>query len=139
MADWTGWVAAGVSLIGAGLAYVGARRGTRSEARAVTQSQRDEWGRRFSLAIEMLTSDDPRRRAMGRALLDALFDSDLAQADDRRIAERLLRELVMTRVPPAIAPPADGPPARSPASQALGPQSLDDVDFVEDTGDGRPE
>ena len=125
MTDWTGWVAAGVSLVGAGLAYVGARRGTRSEARAVTQSARDEWGRRFSLAIEMLTSEDARRRSMGRALLDALFDSDLAQADDRRIAERLLRELVLTEIPATLG-------VAAPAARAA-PESLDDVDFVEDT------
>ena len=89
------WVAAGVSVVGAGLSYLGARRGSRPELQAVLQSERDEWGRRFATAITLLTAADPRQRAMGRALVDALLASDLAQPDDRRIARALLTATVL--------------------------------------------
>ncbi len=52
------WIAAGAALLGAALAYVGARRGSKPEAQAVTQSERDEWGRRFTTAIELMTDTD---------------------------------------------------------------------------------
>lgn len=117
------WVGVGVSLIGAGLAYVGARRGTRSEARAVTQSERDEWGRRFSAALELIADDSPRRRALGPALIDALLDSDLAQAGDRRIAESVLTSFVLRGSAATGLPPPS-------------PGAADDVAVVEDTDHG---
>lgn len=89
-------MAAGVSLVGAALAYVGARRGSRPDALAVRQSERDEWGRRFSEAIELMTEESAQRRAMGRALVDALLESDLAQPDDLRIARSLLRATALS-------------------------------------------
>ena len=99
------WVAAGVSVVGAGLSYLGARRGSQPELQAVKQSERDEWGRRFATGIELMTAAEPRQRAMGRALVDALLDSDLAQPDDRRIARALLTATVlgMTQAPVARA------------------------------------
>ena len=133
------WIAAGAALLGAALAYVGARRGSKPEAQAVTQSERDEWGRRFTTAIDLMTDTDERRILMGQALLGALLDSDLAQADDRRIAERLLREAVLGDLPPAalggraeLAPQATGPRAGNHHYE------VDDVQFVEDDGDTAP-
>ncbi len=121
------WVAAGVSLIGAGLAYVGARHGSRPERQAVMQSQRDEWGRRFSEAIELLTCESERSRTMGRALIDALLTSDLAQSDDRRIAQELLRVASIAglsdRSRQELALPSAGRPV---------PESVDVVDVVAD-------
>lgn len=103
-------MAAGVSLAGAALAYVGARRGSRPDALAVRQSERDEWGRRFSEAIGLMTDESAQRRAMGRALVDALLESDLAQPDDLRIARSLLRAT-------ALAPsPAPSPSGTQPAA-----------------------
>ena len=127
MSDAAAWVAAGVSLVGAGLAYLGARRGTRPEADAVTESQRDEWGRRFSTAIELMTRPGARDRSMGRALFDALLDSNLATADDRRIAETSghgVRAGPAARVGPA------GTTSRVGAHAHV----VDDIEFVEDDG-----
>ena len=118
------WVAAGVSVVGAGLSYLGARRGSRPELQAVTQSERDEWGRRFATGIALMTAAEPRQRAMGRALVDALLDSDLAQPDDRRIARALLTATVLGTTqtpvarPSAHAVPADVPPIDERADSA---------------------
>lgn len=132
MSGAAAWVAAGISLLGAALAYLGARQGTRSEAQAVTESQRDEWGRRFSTAIELMTRPGARDRAMGRGLLDALFESDLATADDRRIAERLLQASVLVDVPVATQREL-GPHAVRPSVEPV-----DDIEFVEDDGHHGP-
>lgn len=119
------WVAAGVSLLGAGLAYVGARHGSQPEEEAVTQSQRDEWGRRFSEAIALLTSESGRQRTMGRALVDALLDSDLAQQDDRRIAQRVLAAAALSGWPEDVSP--DAP-------EGIAPHIVDALAVVEDDG-----
>ena len=128
MSDVAAWIAAVVSLVGAGLAYVGARQGSRPERDAVTESRRDEWGRRFSTAIDLMIRPGARDRAMGRALLDALFESDLATEDDRRIAQRLLAASVLSAVPVSaqreIEPRAVGGTAAT----------VDDIEFVEDDG-----
>jgi hypothetical protein len=128
VSDAAAWVAAGVSLIGAGLAYLGARRGTRSEADAVTESQRDEWGRRFSTAIELMTRPGARDRSMGRALFDALLDSNLATADDRRIAEHLVTASVLAQLP--VSAQSD---LRA-VSEGARPHVVDDIEFVEEDG-----
>lgn len=116
------WAAAAVSLLGAGLAYVGARRGSRPERDAVVESRRDEWGRRFAQAIDLMGSATPAQRAIGRALFDALLDSDLAGPDDRRIAARLVQSGVLEALPPGLRLPVSGVVAHV----------VDDVRFVED-------
>lgn len=116
------WVAAAVSLLGAGLAYLGARRGSRPAHDAVVESRRDEWGRRFAQAIELMGSATAEQRAIGRALFDALLDSDLAGPDDRRIATRLVRSGVLEPLPLGMRLPAPGVVAHA----------VDDVRFVED-------
>ena len=128
MRDAAAWVATGASLIGAGLAYLGARRGTRPEADAVTESQRDEWGRRFSTAIELMTRPGARDRSMGRALFDALLDSNLATADDRRIAEHLVTASVLAQLP--VSAQSD---LRA-ATAGVAPHVVDDIEFVEEDG-----
>jgi hypothetical protein len=128
VSDAAAWVAAGVSLIGAGLAYLGARRGTRSEADAVTESQRDEWGRRFSTAIELMTRPGARDRSMGRALFDALLDSNLATADDRRIAEHLVTASVLAQLPVSAQSDLQA------VSTGPRPHVVDDIEFVEEDG-----
>jgi hypothetical protein len=125
MSDAAAWVAAGVSLVGAGLAYLGARRGTRPEADAVTESQRDEWGRRFSTAIELMTRPGAQDRSMGRALFDALLDSNLATADDRRIAEHLVTASVLAQLPVL---------AQAEVRAGSRPHVVDDIEFVEEDG-----
>lgn len=128
MSDAAAWVAAGAALIGAGLAYLGARRGTRPEAQAVTESQRDEWGRRFSTAIELMTRPGAQDRAMGRALFDALLDSNLATADDRRIAEHLVKASVLAQLPASAQPDVRA------AATGARPHVVDDIEFVEEDG-----
>jgi hypothetical protein len=111
-------------LLGAGLAYLGARHGSRPEQQAVTQSRRDEWGRRFAEAMTLLTSESSHQRAMGRALIDALLDSDLAQADDRRIAQRMLAAAALSGWPEDVL-----------STRQMGGQivsAVDDVAVVED-------
>ncbi len=128
MSDVAAWIAALVSLIGAGLAYVGARQGSRPERDAVTESRRDEWGRRFSTAIDLMIRPGARDRAMGRALLDALFESDLATDDDRRIAQRLLAASVLSAVPVSAQREIE------PRQVGVTAAAVDDIEFVEDDG-----
>lgn len=74
--------------------------------------------------MTLLADDNPRQRTMGRALLDALLDSDLAQADDRRIAQRLLAAAALAGWPDDVAP------ARQTGGQIV--SAVDDLDVVED-------
>ena len=122
------WAAALVSLIGAGLAYLGARQGSHPERDAVTESRRDEWGRRFSTAIDLMIRPGDRDRAMGRALLDALFESDLATDDDRRIARSLLQASVLAAVPISAQRELE------PRAAGVTAAAVDDIEFVEDDG-----
>ena len=74
--------------------------------------------------MTLLADDNPRQRTMGRALLDALLDSDLAQADDRRIAQRLLAAAALSGWPDDVAP------ARQTGAQIV--SAVDDLDVVGD-------
>ena len=130
MSGAAAWVAAGISLIGAGLAYLGARQGSRPEAQAVTESQRDEWGRRFSIAIELMVRPGTPDRSMGRALFDALLDSDLATADDHRIAEHLVKAAVLAALP------VSAQPDMAAAATGASPHVVDDIEFVEEDWTG---
>src|SRR5438552_10664571 len=69
--------------VGSSLAFVAARAATKLED---AQGRREEWGRRFAMALEALTSPDDQAAAVGRALLRALLRSELATDDDRRAA-----------------------------------------------------
>jgi hypothetical protein len=133
------WVAAGVSMVGAGLAYLGARHGSRPEEEAVTQSERDEWGRRFATAIDLMAEESERRRAMGRALLEALLASDLAQPNDLQLAQGLLRAAVLGGIPASELGgiPAEEFGPRSTGGRFTAP-TVDDLDVIEDDGDGSP-
>lgn len=105
--------------VGSVLAYLASRSAT-SAARVA--SRREEWGRRFTAALQAVTSEDARRRATGRALLVELMRSELATEDDRREAAAVL-EAAATHAPHGdlrMVPPAG---------------DLDDLEIVRDTGD----
>lgn len=84
-------VTAVLAFVGAGvgsvLGYLATRANTRQEGE---RGRREEWGRRFTTALEALTSDDVRRREIGRTLLVQLLSSTLASDDDRATAAALL-------------------------------------------------
>lgn len=103
--------------LGSAFAFWASRGATRTEREA---RRREEWGRRFTTALEGITSPDPISRATGRALLEELLDSDLASADDRRAAGAVLTAIAThnARDHRRIAPSGD----------------LDDVQIVEDDG-----
>jgi hypothetical protein len=104
--------------IGSALAYLGTRGATKAEREA---RRREEWGRRFTAALEAITSSDLRRRATGRALLVELMRSELASDDDRREAAAVL-DAAATHNP-------DGDLRR-----ILPAGNLDDVEIVRETG-----
>lgn len=79
MSGWI-WLAPVASFLGAGLAYVGAWLGTRQRE---SQGRREEWGRRFTAALQAINSDDLRSRMLGRTLLAELAKSELASAEER--------------------------------------------------------
>ncbi|PZS26938.1 MAG: hypothetical protein DLM58_19660 [Pseudonocardiales bacterium] len=73
--------------LGSVLAFWATRNATRLER---GERRREEWGRRFTAAVEAFTDTDDHRAAIGRALLLALLDSALATMDDRQLVESLL-------------------------------------------------
>ncbi|HEY8654560.1 MAG TPA: hypothetical protein VIL87_15940 [Dermatophilaceae bacterium] len=88
MSGWI-WLAPIASFVGAGLAYVGAWAGTRQRE---NQGRREEWGRRFSSALDAIKTDDLRSRMLGRTLLAELATSELASPEERALADTLLEE-----------------------------------------------
>ena len=92
MSAWE-WVApvasfAGAAL-GASLAYLGARTRTRQQD---DQGRREEWGRRFTAALDAIGDPEPRRRQVGLLLLGKLARSGLASDEERQLAGDLLNE-----------------------------------------------
>jgi hypothetical protein len=73
--------------IGSVLTFVGVRAAARED---VTARRQEEWGRRFTFALEAYTSADVTRRRVGRRLLVELSSSDLASPQDRRVAWALV-------------------------------------------------
>jgi hypothetical protein len=63
--------------VGSAVGYAAALRQTRTDERNTTkdvaqrreQARHEEWGRRFTLAIDGISSEDPRRRSISRVLL----------------------------------------------------------------------
>ncbi len=96
------WLGPALAFVGAGagsvLSYVVARRDLRQrslEARddvdqREDQSRREEWGRRFTAALDDIASGEFRRRELGRAVLVHLSQSELATEQERRLADVVL-------------------------------------------------
>lgn len=104
--------------IGSGFGFWATRGATKAEREA---RRREEWGRRFTAALEAITSSDDRRRAAGRALLVELMRSELATETDRAEAAAVL----------------DAAATHNPGGDLrviVSPGNLDDVDIVRDTG-----
>jgi hypothetical protein len=54
--------------------------------------RREEWGRRFTSALDAIRSDHLRSRMLGRTLLVELAKSELASEEEHALAETLLTE-----------------------------------------------
>jgi hypothetical protein len=107
--------------LGAGLAFRAAQRGTQQRELA---GRREEWGRRFTLALTDMADAEPRRRALGHALLAHLARSDLATAEERELADHLLTEAALST--------EQGEDLR----EVTGGAALDDLTLVEEDGIG---
>lgn len=92
MSTWE-WIAPVTSFtgaaLGASLSYLGLRIRTRQQD---DQGRREEWGRRFSAALDAIGDPRPRRRHLGLLLLGKLARSDLASDEERQLASDLLNE-----------------------------------------------
>ncbi len=119
MSGWI-WLAPAASFLGAGLSYLGAWVGTRQRE---GQGRREEWGRRFTSALEAIKGEDPRARFLGRTLLADLASSELASPEERQLADHLLNE------------EARFDPHGSDLRLVLPGPELDDTDFIEDDDD----
>ena len=95
---WTGVLAFVGAGLGGWLSYLASRRdvGQRDQAARRDRGQREElghleeWGRRFTAALEDVASDSFRRRELGRVVLVRLSVSDLATPEETRLAEAVL-------------------------------------------------
>lgn len=106
--------------LGAGLTYAAALRGDRLRE---TAARREEWGRRFTAALDDLGDGSARRRRLGQVLLERLASSDLASREERSLAREMLAEA------------ASSTPEGRDLQTLLGPDlDLDDIEFVPDTG-----
>jgi len=114
------WLAPVASFVGAGLAYVGAWAGTRQRE---NQGRHEEWGRRFSSALDAIKSEDLRSRMLGRTLLAELATSELASPEERALADTLLEE------------EARFDPEGTDLRLIIAGQELDDLQFIEEDED----
>lgn len=73
--------------LGAALSYLAVVRG---DALRETAARREEWGRRFTAALDDLGDDSARRRLLGQTLLEELSGSPLATDEERRLAVEVL-------------------------------------------------
>jgi hypothetical protein len=87
-----GWVTALLAFLGAAVgaagAYLAAARGLRQRER---QARMEEWGRRFSAALDDVAADTFRRRELGRVVLVQLAGSRLADEEERVLARAVLQ------------------------------------------------
>ncbi len=117
-APW--WVVLASTALGGVLGVLGTLWNSgRERARA----RREEWFRRIQWADTLTTSDDPHRRATGTRLLGVLGRKDL-RADDAGADAALIDALNRPSGLDEIEAVATGHG-----------QDVDDVEFVEDTGD----
>lgn len=76
-----------------GFAFLGAGIGAGVAGWLATRTSRDEQrGRRFEAALELLTSDESRQRALGRARVLEVVSQGSASAPERKEAMAVLRE-----------------------------------------------
>ncbi len=115
-----GLLAFGGAVIGSAVGYAAARSAAKVERAA---RAREEWGRRFTAALEAATSADGRGRTVGRALMVELMRSELASEEDRREAAAVLGATAV-----------DAPDARL---RLVSPDQLNEVEVVEDNGSGQ--
>lgn len=87
-----GWLAGLLAFlggaVGAASAYLAAQRGTRQRER---QARQEEWGRRFSAALDDVAAETFRRRELGRVVLVLLAESRLADEEERLLARAVLQ------------------------------------------------
>lgn len=131
------WVTPVLAFVGGGggawLSYRAARRDTlaRQEderhdlTQRESQAKREEWGRRFTAAMDDIASDQFRRRELGRTVLVQLSRSSLATNEERNLADVVL--LTGTRLDD------DGEVLTEPAEG----MAVDDLTVEEDDGGGR--
>jgi len=118
---------------GAWLSYRAARRDTvarqEGERHDLTQREgqgrREEWGRRFTAALDDIASDEFRRRELGRTVLVHLSGSELATAEERELADVVLERGALLE--------DDGDVLPTPPEGIL----VDDLRVEEDDGDIR--
>ncbi|HCB03954.1 MAG TPA: hypothetical protein PLZ93_12850 [Nocardioides sp.] len=75
------------AVLGSVLGYLGAVRSTRAEGLA---RRREEWGRRFTHALELSLSGNALARRPGIALLELLGSSELATREERSYVRAVL-------------------------------------------------
>lgn len=93
--DWT--IVTG-AVLGSGLTLGGvwltARQRERADLRAAALEQRAEWGRRLAMALgEVAQGADSERYAVGVTMLRRLATSELANSEDRELADILLQSV----------------------------------------------
>lgn len=93
MGGWV-WLAPVGTVVGAVLAYFGARAGVLVNREATGQreraARREEWGRRFATALEYLGDERSSMRMVGHTMLVQLLRSNLASSDDRDLGQQVI-------------------------------------------------
>jgi len=75
--------------LGASLSYLASGAGMRQQE---TQGRREEWGRRFTAALDAAVHPEPQGRLLGLLLLGKLANSSLATDEERQLVDELLTD-----------------------------------------------
>ena len=108
---------------GASLSYLAVRGDTRQRE---TQGRREEWGRRFTAALDAAGQAEPQRRLLGLLLLEKLAHSSLATDEERQLVDELLTDA------------ARYDPSRADLRLIRPGPELDALRLVEEDGDSAP-
>jgi hypothetical protein len=85
----------GIGVLTVVVAFFVMRNGFRSTTKVDQAARRTEWWRRTQWAIDLALDSEERRQEVGVLALNQLLDSELAQQDDRDVANAVMAALVL--------------------------------------------
>lgn len=95
-ATWTPalWLQLGIGLLTVLVAGLVMWNGTRATTKVDQAARRTEWWKRTQWAVELALDPEERKQEVGILVLDELLDSELAEEDDRNVANAVMSALV---------------------------------------------
>jgi len=85
----------GIGILTVIVAFLVMRNGFRSTTKVDQAARRTEWWKRTQWAIDLALDGEERKQEVGVLALNQLLDSELAQQDDRDVANAVMAALVL--------------------------------------------